>query len=342
MPKAKVAINGFGRIGRSTLRAILQNPSLDLNVVALNDLADPDDLAYLFKYDSVMGEFAGSVSATGNVIKVDGRSFEVLSEKDPAQLPWRSMGVDVVIESSGHFTDAQKARKHIDAGAKKVVISAPAKNEDVTINIGVNAGQYDPDKHHIISCASCTTNCLSVMAKVILDHFGIAGGMMTTIHSYTNSQALLDSTNTKDKRRGRAAAINIVPTTTGAARSIDKVLPPLKDRLDGYAIRVPTPDVSILDLTVRTEKPVSRDEANRVLREAAQNSLRGVLAYREDPLVSTDYIGDPHSCIIDGPLTMVTGGHTLKVVGWYDNEWGFSNRLAELTALVASRIPVAV
>lgn len=342
MPKAKVAINGFGRIGRTTLRAIFENHGLDVNVVALNDLATPDDLAYLFQHDSIMGEFKGEVSHTDRSIIINGREIRVLSEKEPANLPWKELGVQVVIECTGRFTDANLARKHIEAGAKKVIISAPAKNEDITLNMGVNEDRYDPDKHQILSIASCTTNCLAIMAKLIHQHFGIQEGFMLTVHSYTASQSLMDTVNTKDKRRGRAAAINIVPTSTGAARSIGEVLPELNGRLDGFALRVPTADVSLLDLTVRTEKPVSVESVNRMFQEAAQNHLGRVLRYSNEPLVSSDYIGDPHSCSIDAKLTMVAGNHTLKTVGWYDNEWGFSNRLAELAEMVANKLPVAV
>lgn len=339
MPKPKVAINGFGRIGRSTLRAIYENPDVDINVVAINDLVDPKQLAFLFKYDSVMGQFKGDVTHTQNTIIINGHEIKILSEKDPANLPWRELGIDVVIESTGFFTDANLSRKHIEAGAKKVVISAPAKNEDLTLAVGINDEQYDPTRHHIISNASCTTNCLAPMAKVIHQHFGIKEGFMTTIHSYTMDQRLLDSPHS-DLRRARAAALNIVPTSTGAAKAIGLVLPDLKGRLDGYAIRVPTPNVSIVDLTVTTEKPVTAEAVNQALQEAAQTSLNKVLRYTNEPLVSSDFIGDPHSCILDSRLTMATGTHTLKVVGWYDNEWGYSNRLAEVAQMIANRIPV--
>lgn len=339
MSKPRIAINGFGRIGRSTLRAIFENPEVDVNVVALNDLVDPKQLAFLFKYDSVMGPFKGDVSHTEKSIIVNGHEIQVLSERDPANLPWKDLKIDVVIESTGFFTDATKARKHIEAGAKKVIISAPAKNEDITMAIGINDNLYDPDKHHIISNASCTTNCLAPMAKVIHEKFGIKDGFMTTIHSYTMDQRLLDAPH-EDPRRSRAAALNIVPTSTGAAKAIGLVLPELKGKLDGYAIRVPTPNVSVVDLTVTTEKPVSIEAVNQAFREAAESSLRNVLRYSDEPLVSTDFQGDPHSCSIDARLTMVIGQNTLKAVGWYDNEWGYSNRLAELTQMVASRLPV--
>lgn len=339
MSKPKVAINGFGRIGRNTLRAIFENPDVDVNVVALNDLVPPKQLAFLFKYDSVMGQFKGDVSSTENAIIVNGHEIRVTSEKDPANLPWKELGIDVVIESTGFFTDANLARKHIQAGAKKVIISAPAKNEDITLALGINDSNYDPAKHDVISNASCTTNCLAPMAKVLHEKFGIKEGFMTTIHSYTMDQRLLDSPH-EDLRRARAGALNIVPTSTGAAKAIGLVLPELKGRLDGYAVRVPTPDVSVVDLTVTTDKPVSVEAVNKALQEAAQTSLSKVLRYTDEPLVSSDFIGDSHSCIIDSRLTMVTGTNTLKVVGWYDNEWGYSNRLAELAQMVANRIPV--
>lgn len=339
MSKAKVAINGFGRIGRCTLRAIIEHPEVDIDVVAVNDLMTPDQLAFLFKHDSVMGQFKGDVSHTDNSIIINGREIRVTAEKDPATLPWKAMGVDVVIESTGFFTDATKAQKHIEAGAKKVIISAPAKNEDLTVCIGINDNQYDPAKHNIISNASCTTNCLAPMAKVLHEKFGIKEGFMTTIHSYTGDQRLLDAPHS-DLRRARSAALNMVPTSTGAAKAIGLVLPELKGRLDGYAVRVPTPNVSVVDLTITTDKPVTAKEVNAALREASQTTLNGVLRYTEEPLVSSDFMGDPHSCSVDASLTMVVGTNNLKVVGWYDNEWGYSNRLAELTQLVASKLPV--
>ncbi len=339
MPKPKVAINGFGRIGRNTLRAIFENPDVDLHVVAINDLVAPKELAFLFKYDSVMGQFKGDVSHTENAIIVNGNEIRVTCERDPAKLPWKDMGVDVVLESTGFFTDGNLARKHIEAGAKKVIISAPAKNEDITLALGINDNLYDPAKHHVMSNASCTTNCLAPMAKVIHEKFGIKEGFMTTIHSYTMDQRLLDSPH-DDLRRARGAALNMVPTSTGAAKAIGLVLPELKGKLDGFAVRVPTPDVSVVDLTVMTEKPVTKDSVNQVLRDAAQTTLNKVMRFTEEPLVSSDFIGDPHSCTIDANLTMVMGTHSLKVVGWYDNEWGYSNRLAELAHMVARRLPV--
>ncbi len=342
MGQGKIAINGFGRIGRSVFRALyerLKNGSID--VVAINDLAKPEDLAYLLKHDTVLGRFPGNITHTKGSLVVNGKEIPVLSEKEPENLPWEELGIEVVIESSGKFTQADQARKHIEAGAKKVVISAPAKGEDITINIGVNDHQYDPDKHQIISNASCTTNCLSVMVKVLHEHFQIKDGFMTTVHSYTGSQKLVDSTHGKDKRRGRAAAQNIVPTTTGAAKSIGKVLPELDGKLDGYSIRVPTPDVSLLDLTLNVEKPTSREEVNRVLQESADNGLKNILGYSSEPLVSSDYIGDSRSCVIDSSLTHVLDEKTVKVVGWYDNEYGFSCRLGELAEMVAQKIPAS-
>lgn len=339
MPKARVAINGFGRIGRSTLRAIFENPTVDVQVVAINDLMPPKECAFLFRYDSVMGTFKGDVSYTDSSIIVNGQEIKVTSEKDPANLPWKSMNVDIVLECTGFFTDAALAKKHIDAGAKKVLISAPAKNEDITLAIGINSNLYDPAKHNIISNASCTTNCLAPIAKVLQEKFGIVAGFMTTIHSYTGDQRLLDAPHS-DFRRARAAALNIIPTSTGAAKAIGLVLPELKGKLDGYAVRVPTPNVSMVDLVVTTEKPVTIESVNKAMKEAADGSLNGVFRYTDEPLVSTDFMGDPHSSVLDSSLTMVIGTNQLKVVGWYDNEWGYSNRLAELTQLVASKLPV--
>ncbi len=340
--RTKIAINGFGRIGRMTLRAILERRDLNLDIVAINDLATPEDLCYLFKFDTVMRAFPGEVTHTDHSIIINGKEYQILAEPDPAKLPWKKYGVDVVIESSGRFTKAEDARKHLTAGAKKVIISAPAKGADATINIGVNDNQYRPDKDHIISNASCTTNCLTPMAKIIHERFGIQKGFMVTVHSYTASQKLVDAPDKKDKRRGRAAAANIVPSSTGAARAIGEVLPELKGKLDGYALRVPTPDSSILDLTVVTEKRISdAKEVNQVFQELSQNSMRGILGYSEEPLVSSDYLGNAHSCTIDAALTQVIDGNILRTVGWYDNEWGFSNRLAELTQMVAQKIPVA-
>jgi len=282
MTKPRIAINGFGRIGRNTLRSIYENPDVDVNVVAVNDLVNPKELAFLFKYDSVMGQFKGDVSYTEKSLVINGHEIQVTSEKDPAKLPWKELKIDVVLESTGFFTDANKARAHIEAGAKKVIISAPAKNEDITLAIGINHQLYDPNKHHVISNASCTTNCLAPMAKIVHEKFGIKEGFMTTIHSYTMDQRLLDSPH-DDPRRSRSAAINMVPTSTGAAKAIGLVLPELKGRLDGYAIRVPTPDVSIVDLTVTTEKPVTIETVNQALKEAAQTSLHKVMRYTDEP-----------------------------------------------------------
>jgi glyceraldehyde 3-phosphate dehydrogenase len=336
---SKVAINGFGRIGRLTLRAALQNPGVDLNVVAINDLTTPKQLAHLFKYDSNMGIYPGEVDFTDSSLIIDGRTIRIFAERDPGALPWKELGVDVVIESTGFFTDGEKARKHIEAGAKKVIISAPAKNEDITVAIGINANEYDPSKHHIISNASCTTNCLAPIGKVLHENFGIVSGLMTTIHSYTGDQRLLDAPH-EDLRRARSAAVSMVPTTTGAAKAIGSVLPALKGKLNGFAVRVPTPDVSLTDLTVITEKPVTVQTINEAFKRAAENELKNILQYAEAPLVSTDYMGNPHSCIFDPEFTQVVDGNLVKVIGWYDNEWGYSNRLAELTHMVAERIPV--
>jgi glyceraldehyde 3-phosphate dehydrogenase len=342
MSTPKIGINGFGRIGRNTLRAIYKNPALaSLDIVAINDLASPHDLAFMFKYDSVHGRFDGEVSATENSLIINGKTIQVLSERDPANLPWKKLGVEVVIESTGLFTDADKARKHIEAGAKKVIISAPAKGEDITMALGINDELYDPAQHHIISNASCTTNCLAPIAKVLNDEFGIVNGFMTTIHSYTMDQKLLDAPHS-DLRRARAAALSMIPTSTGAAKAIGLVLPQLKGRLDGYAMRVPTPDVSVVDLTITTEKTVTVDAVNGVLKQAAAGKLKGILRYTDEPLVSIDFLGDPHSSILDSKMTMVMGSNNLKVVGWYDNEWGYSNRLAEMALMVANKLPVAV
>jgi len=337
--KSKVAINGFGRIGRLTLRAALENPSVDLNVVAINDLTTPKQLAHLFKYDSNMGIYKGEVDFTENSLIIDGHTIRIFAEKDPAALPWKDLGVDVVIESTGFFTDATKARKHIEAGAKKVIISAPAKGEDITVAIGINVNEYDPSKHHIISNASCTTNCLAPMGKVLQENFGIVSGLMTTVHSYTGDQRLLDAPH-DDLRRARAAALSMVPTSTGAAKAIGSVLPSLKGKLNGYAVRVPTPDVSLTDLTVTTEKPVTVEAVNEAFKRAAENELKHVLYYADAPLVSHDYMGNPHSCIFDSEFTQVSGSNLVKIIGWYDNEWGYSNRLAELAHMVAERLPV--
>ena len=331
----RVGINGFGRIGRNFFRAVLASGA-DVEVVAVNDLTDNATLAHLVKYDSILGRLPHEVKATADEITVGGKTIKAYAEKDPAALPWGEVGADVVIESTGFFTDATKAKAHLDGGAKKVIISAPAKNEDVTVVMGVNEGSYDPAKHNIISNASCTTNCLAPMAKVLHDTFGIERGLMTTIHAYTQDQNLQDAPH-KDLRRARAAALNIVPTSTGAAKAIGLVLPDLKGKLDGYALRVPIPTGSATDLTVTVGRETTVDEVNAALKAAAEGPLRGILTYNEDPIVSADIVTDPASCIFDAPLTKVIGNQ-VKVVGWYDNEWGYSNRLVDLVKLVGQSL----
>ena len=329
----RVGINGFGRIGRNFFRAVLASGA-DVEIVAVNDLTSNATLAHLLKYDSILGRLGEDVKASEDEIVVGGRTIKAFAEKDPAQLPWGDLGVDVVIESTGFFTDATKARAHIDGGAKKVIISAPAKNEDVTIVMGVNDGDYDPAKDTIISNASCITNCLAPMAKVINDTFGINRGLMTTIHAYTQDQNLQDGPH-KDLRRARAAALNIVPTSTGAAKAIGLVLPALKGKLDGYALRVPIPTGSATDLTMELGRDTTAEELNAAVKAAAEGPLKGILSYTEDPIVSSDIVTDPASCIFDAKLTKVQGNQA-KVVGWYDNEWGYSNRLVDLVKLVGS------
>jgi glyceraldehyde 3-phosphate dehydrogenase len=331
----KVGINGFGRIGRNFYRALLAQGA-DVQVVGINDLTDINTLAHLLKYDSILGRLDAEVSVEGDTIKVGAHSFKVIAERDPAALPWKSLGADVVVESTGIFTDADKAAKHIEAGAKKVIISAPAKGEDITIVMGVNHDQYDAASHHIISNASCTTNCLAPFAKVLDEKFGIVKGMMTTIHAYTNDQVILDFPH-KDLRRARAAAINMIPTTTGAAKAISLVLPQLKGKLDGYAMRVPVPTGSATDLTVQLGREVTKEEVNAAIKSAAENELKGILEYTEDPLVSSDIVTNPASSIFDAGLTYVNGD-TVKVVSWYDNEWGYSNRLVDLVKLVGASL----
>jgi glyceraldehyde 3-phosphate dehydrogenase len=331
----RLGINGFGRIGRNFYRA-LSAAGADVELVAANDLGDVKTMAHLLKYDSILGRFPGAVEVTDGGITVDGKQIKILAERDPANLPWGELGVDVVIESTGFFTKAADARKHIEAGAKKVIISAPATDEDVTIVMGVNDGAYDPAKHAIISNASCTTNCLGPLAKVLNDAFGIERGLMTTIHAYTQDQNLQDGPH-KDLRRARAAAINIVPTSTGAAKAIGLVLPELKGKLDGYALRVPVPTGSATDLTVTTSQDTSVDEVLAAYRAAADGPFKGILTYTDAPIVSSDIVTDPASCIFDAGLTKVIGNQ-VKVVGWYDNEWGYSNRLVDLTALVGSTL----
>ncbi len=331
----RVGINGFGRIGRQVLKAVNQGGFSDLfEVVAVNDLSDPESLAHLLKYDSTYGRYDADISAVDGGIKIDEQIVKVFAEKDPAALPWKEENVDLVIESTGRFTDAAKARAHITAGAKKVIISAPATDEDVTIVLGVNESVYDPDKHHIISNASCTTNCLAPVAKVVLDEFGIKRGFMTTIHSYTNDQVILDGPH-KDPRRARAAATNIIPTSTGAARALSLVIPELKGKFDGFSLRVPTPTVSVVDFVAEVEKSTSVDVLNAALRAAAaSDAFTGILGYSDEPLVSSDYRQDSRSSIVDGLSTMVIGDTLVKVIAWYDNEWGYSCRVADLVALV--------
>ena len=330
----KIAINGFGRIGRNVFRAAQGVKGFE--IVAVNDLTDPASLAHLLKYDSVHGIFDGEVSATDSAIVVNGKSIQVCKEKDPAALPWKQLGVDIVIESTGRFTDRADAQKHIDAGAKKVIISAPAKGEDLTVVMGVNEDTYQPASHHILSNASCTTNCLAPVAKVLLEQFGITKGLMTTVHAYTNDQMILDLPH-KDLRRARAAAMSMIPTTTGAAKAVSLVLPQLKGKLDGLAVRVPTPNVSLVDLVVTTEKETTVAEVNAALKAAANGPLKGVLVFCEEPLVSKDFNGNPASSIVDSLTTAVIGGNMVKVMSWYDNEWGYSNRIVDLVALLIAK-----
>jgi glyceraldehyde 3-phosphate dehydrogenase len=332
----KVGINGFGRIGRNVYRAINERSS-DIDVVAVNDITDPKTLAHLLKYDSILGPYPGSVSPDGDAITVDGKRLQVIAERDPQRLPWGDLGVDVVIESTGLFTDGTKARAHVDAGAKKVVITAPAKNEDVTICMGVNHQVYDPAAHTIISNASCTTNCLAPVAKVLHDSFGIESGLMTTVHAYTNDQKILDAPH-KDLRRARAAAVSIIPTTTGAAKAVALVMPELKGKFHGMALRVPTPDVSLVDLTVTLSRGVTAEEINAEMREAADGALQGILAVSEEPLVSVDFLHDSHSSIFDALSTMVIADRTAKVLSWYDNEWGYSCRVVDLVNHIRQRL----
>jgi glyceraldehyde 3-phosphate dehydrogenase len=333
----RIAINGFGRIGRQTLRAILERHPDELEVVAVNDLAPTATNAHLFRYDSTYGRYPGEVDATDTEIIVDGHRITAHSEKDPAALPWAELGVQLVVESTGVFTDAEKARAHLDAGAEKVIISAPAKNEDLTVVLGVNEGTYDPDRHHIVSNASCTTNGLALPAKVVFDTFGIERGLMTTVHSTTNDQPVLDVFH-KDLRRARSAGQNIIPTTTGAAKALSLVIPELKGRFDGFALRVPTATVSVIDFVAQTEQPVSVEAANAAFRAAAEGPMQGLLGYTDEPLVSMDFKGDDRSSIVDAGSTMVTGDHLVKVIAWYDNEWGYSCRVADLAAFMGARL----
>ncbi|MFW6718865.1 type I glyceraldehyde-3-phosphate dehydrogenase [Streptomyces sp. MAR4 CNY-716] len=331
----RVGINGFGRIGRNYFRAILEQGA-DIEVVAFNDLGDAATTAHLLKYDTLLGKLKAEVSHTADAITVDGRPIKMLAERDPANLPWGELGVDVVIESTGIFTKAADAQKHLDAGAKKVIISAPAKGEDITIVMGVNEDSYDPASHNIISNASCTTNCVAPMAKVLDESFGIVQGMMTTVHAYTNDQRILDFPH-KDLRRARAAAENIIPTTTGAAKATALVLPQLKGKLDGIAMRVPVPTGSVTDLVVELSREVTRDEVNAAYQKAAEGQLKGILEYTEDPIVSSDIVNTAPSCTFDSLLTM-SQGKQVKIVGWYDNEWGYSNRLVDITTFVGERL----
>jgi glyceraldehyde 3-phosphate dehydrogenase len=331
----KVGINGFGRIGRNVLRASLKDPNIDF--VAVNDLTEPKTLAHLLKYDSVLGNLPNQVSAGSDCIIVDGKNIKVFKEKDPAALPWESVGVQIVIESTGRFTDANEAKKHLRGPVKKVIISAPAKNEDVTVVLGVNHEKYDPHRHNIISNASCTTNCLAPVAKVINDEFKIVSGTMTTIHSYTNDQVILDFPH-KDLRRARAAALSMIPTTTGAAKALKLVIPELAGKLDGFSMRVPTPNVSVVDMVVWVENKTTKEEVNAALKKASEaGPLKGYLGYEEHELVSSDFKGDGRSSIVDAPSTMVVGGNCVKVISWYDNEWGYSSRVRDLINYVAAK-----
>ncbi|HXY72176.1 MAG TPA: type I glyceraldehyde-3-phosphate dehydrogenase [Actinomycetota bacterium] len=332
----RIGINGFGRIGRNFFRALRQTGA-DIEVVAVNDITDARTLAHLLKYDSVLGRFQGEVAAGDDAIVVDGNKLRVLAERDPANLPWKELGAEIVVESTGLFTDRDKAAKHLEAGARKVVISAPAKGEDITIVMGVNDGRYDPAKDDVISNASCTTNCVAPMARVLLDAFGIERGLMTTVHAYTNDQQILDLPH-KDLRRARAAALNIIPTSTGAAKATSLVIPELKGKLDGMSMRVPVPDGSVTDLVCIVDGEPSKDEVNEAFRKAAESGpLAGKLVYTEDPIVSSDIVGSQASCTFDAQATMTTG-NLVKAVGWYDNEWGYSNRLVDLVGLVASKL----
>jgi glyceraldehyde 3-phosphate dehydrogenase len=335
----KIAINGFGRIGRCVVRAMQERKTKGLELVAINDLTDAKTLAHLYNYDTVHGRAEVKARATAEgTFDLGGYHVKVLAEKDPAKLPWKALGVDIVLECTGLFTDKEKAAVHVQAGAKKVLISAPAKNHDLTVVLGVNDKAYDPAKHHILSNGSCTTNCLAPVAKVLLDNFGIKQGLMTTVHSYTNDQSVLDIPHRKgDLRRARAAAMNMIPSSTGAAKALSEVIPELKGKFDGQSIRVPTMDVSIIDLAVELEKPVTKDSIHDAMKTAAEGPLKGILGYTEEPLVSSDFIGDPRSSIFDATITQVMGDRFAKVFSWYDNEWGFSNRMIELMELVASK-----
>ncbi len=331
----KIGINGFGRIGRNVLRASLHDP--DLEFVAVNDLTDPKTLAHLLKYDSILGNLSQTITAGADSISIDGKTIKVFAERDPAKLPWESVGAQIVLESTGRFTNAEDAKKHLHGTVKKVIISAPAKNEDVTLVLGVNQDVYNPAKHHIISNASCTTNCLAPIAKVINDNFKIVSGTMTTIHSYTNDQVILDFPH-KDLRRARAAALSMIPTSTGAAKALKLVIPELAGKLDGFAMRVPTPNVSVVDLVALVEKKTTKEEVNAALKKASESGpLKGYLGYEEHELVSADFRGDARSSIVDAHMTLVVGGNLVKVISWYDNEWGYSSRVRDLFHFLAAK-----
>lgn len=335
----KIGINGFGRIGRAIVRIMAEKNSKNVELVAINDLTDAKTLAHLYNFDTVHGRAPHPMEAHENALRFAGHDVKVFAEKEPAKIPWKSLGVDIVLECTGLFTDKEKAEAHIHGGAKKVLISAPAKGQDATLVLGVNSEIYDPAKHHIISNGSCTTNCLAPVAKILLDNFGIKRGLMNTIHSYTNDQHILDVPHRKgDLRRARAAAMNMIPTSTGAAKALSEVIPELKGKFDGQSIRVPTMDVSIIDLTIETEKAMTKETIHAAMKKASEGSLKGILAYEDRQLVSSDYIGDPHSATFDATLTQVIGDNFAKVFAWYDNEWGFSSRMVELTDLVASKL----
>jgi glyceraldehyde 3-phosphate dehydrogenase len=335
----RIAINGFGRIGRCIVRALFERGVSDLELVAINDLTNADTLAHLYNYDTVHRRASYRATAGDGSLVIDGKTIRVLAEKDPSKLPWRDLGVDVVLECTGLFTDKEKANAHLVGGAKKVIIGAPAKGHDVTIVLGVNDEAFDATKHALISCGSCTTNCLAPVAKVLLDSFGLERGLMTTIHSYTNDQALLDVPHRKgDLRRARAAAQNIVPTSSGAAKALSEVLPSLKGKFDGHSMRVPTMDVSLVDLTFESTRPMTKESIHAALRKASEGPMRGILGYTDEPLVSSDYLGDPRSSIFDATLTQVMGERFAKVFAWYDNEWGFSNRMIELAQRVTQKL----
>lgn len=333
----RVGINGFGRIGRQVLRAAREQGVADLDFVAINDLTDTRTLAHLFKYDSVHGAYSGEVETGSDSITVDGDEIKVLTERDPSRLPWKDLNVDIVLESTGRFTSAPDARKHLDAGARKVLISAPAKGEDITIVMGINSDKYDPENHHIVSNASCTTNCLVPLVKVVRDNFGFRHASMLTVHSYTNDQQILDLPH-KDLRRARAAALSMIPTTTGAAKATGLVIPEVKGKIDGFSIRVPTPDVSFTELTAEVETATTIEAVNAAFRSAAGGDLAGILDYSEEELVSVDYVGNPHSCILDSRITNVIDGTMVKVSGWYDNEWGYACRCVDMMRFIGARL----